>query len=178
MDLALNNLQRLICHKTNQTKPLGARSAEYGGLGGTEQPNSNIFCWTWLCVMEKHVSTLNECGSFLRLLCALQFKNSKGISWWLHHTKSITFMKLCFWSRLLRFIHVDPLPFALNIVIKDPFFITCNDIFEKLVISLPWKKICSYGYAIFHFLFTMRNQTSFLFTFPSSGRLWIGVYWG
>ena len=24
MDLALNNLQRLICHKTHQTKPIGA----------------------------------------------------------------------------------------------------------------------------------------------------------
>ena len=32
---------------------------------------------------------------------------------------------------------------------KMPILITCNNIFEKQVISLAWKKTCHYGYAIF-----------------------------
>ena len=62
------------------------------------------------------------------------------------------------WSFVLglatEFILVNPLTFALNIDIKDPFFVICNDNFEKLVISLLWKKTCCYGYAIFFILLT------------------------
>ena len=67
-------------------------------------------------------------------------------------------MKLFFWGRLWRFIFVNPLPFALNIFIKDCFLfiyflspVMCSSslqFLEKLVISLPWKKTCRYGYAI------------------------------
>ena len=35
MDLVLNNLQRLICHKTQQTKPT---SSNAGALGNEEYP--------------------------------------------------------------------------------------------------------------------------------------------
>ena len=40
-------------------------------------------------------------------------------------------MKVCFWWRLQRVILIAPLPFELNIVIKDLFFIICNDIFSR-----------------------------------------------
>ena len=54
------------------------------------------------------------------------------------------------------------LSFTLNIVIKDTFFVTCNDIFEKRVISLSRKKTCHFWYAIFLFLLTksMRNPNT------------------
>ena len=42
------------------------------------------------------------------------------------------------------FVFVSPLSFVLITVIKDPFFITCKDILEKQVISLPWKKSCEW----------------------------------
>ena len=80
------------------------------------------------------------------------FKNSKWIILQLyHHTHSITFLP---WNssilvQLRRFIFVNPLSMALNIVIKDPFFISCNDILKKWVICLPWKKTFGYGYVIF-----------------------------
>ena len=86
----------------------------------------------------------------------LWFKNSKSIiPMILPYTQhNFSSMKLCLWSRLWKFILVNPLPFALNIVRKDPSFITCNDILEKWVISLPWKKTCCYGYVIFLILLT------------------------
>ena len=39
----------------------------------------------------------------------------------------------------------------LNIMIekKKNMFVSYNDIFEKQLISLPWKNTCSFGYAIF-----------------------------
>ena len=46
------------------------------------------------------------------------------------------------------------MPFASNIFIEDPFFVTSYDIFEKRVISLRKKKSCLYRYAIFFILFT------------------------
>lgn len=45
-----------------------------------------------------------------------------------HYLSSI---KLGFWDRLWRFIAITPLPFALNIVVYNPFFITCYDIFKE-----------------------------------------------
>ena len=52
--------------------------------------------------------------------------------------------------------------FTLNIVIKDPLFVTFYDILDKGVISLPWKKTCCYRYAIFLILLTksLRNPNS------------------
>ena len=52
------------------------------------------------------------------------------------------------------------LPFALTIIIKDPFLVTCSDIFEKRVISLLWKKTCRYGYAIFLIDFAKSTKKS------------------
>ena len=67
---------------------------------------------------------------------------------WSHNTHSMTifFIKFHFWGRLLRCILVNTLLFALVIVIKHLFFVSCKDIFEKRVISLPWKNICRFGF--------------------------------
>ena len=87
-------------------------------------------------------------------MCALsvwlQFKNSKWIILrWSLYIHNIIFFHETPPLRHAAEIHPNnPLPFALNIVIKDPFFVSCNDILEKRVISLPWKKNCRNGYAI------------------------------
>ena len=44
---------------------------------------------------------------------------------------------------------VNTLPFVLKIVIKDPLVVICNNILEKSVISILWKKTCCCKYAIF-----------------------------
>ena len=67
-------------------------------------------------------------------------------------------------------------------IIKDLFVIICNNILEKPVISLPWKKTCYYGYAIFLILLT-KNQYqkpkwsvySFFLSLSSGNTLWIGM---
>ena len=115
----------------------------------------------------------------------LLFKNSKMnntavIPPYTNH--NICSMMIKLWGKLWRFILVYPLPFALNIIIKDPFFVTCNHIFEEHVISLLWKKTCCYGYAIFLVLLSRRvwrTQMPILLTFPfsSGGWLWIGMCW-
>ena len=56
-------------------------------------------------------------------------------------------VKLHLYSRLQRFIFVNLLSLKLNRIIKDPFFIICNNILEKLIISLSLKKTCYNGYA-------------------------------
>ena len=66
----------------------------------------------------------------------------------LHRTHSITFLP---WSSAFvvgcrMFILLNPLFFALNMILKDPFFVTCNYILERLVLSLPRKKSSEYGY--------------------------------
>ena len=87
-------------------------------------------------------------------------------------------MKLRLWGRLLKFILDNPLPFVLNIIIKDPFFITCNDILEKQVISLSWKKTYCYGYGILFFsLRAWGSQIPRLFTFPTFIKWWQIVDW-
>ena len=72
---------------------------------------------------------------------------------------NVSSMTLLLWGRLLSFILVNPLPFALNIVIEDPFIVNCNDILEKQVISISRKKTFINGYVIVLILFTkhMRN---------------------
>ena len=92
-------------------------------------------------------------------------------------------LKLCLWGKQCRFILVNPLHFASNIVTKDPLFVTCIDILKKRVISRSWKKTCRYRYVIFFILLTksMRNQNaqlahlSYLF-FLYCGRLWIEYF--
>ena len=54
--------------------------------------------------------------------------------------RSFSSMKLRLWDWLRRFIIGSPHAFELNIVIKDPFFLTCNDILEKRVIFSDLKK--------------------------------------
>ena len=75
-----------------------------------------------------------------------------------HNFNSI---KLHLWGQPQRFILVYLLPLALNIVVKDLLFVTCYDILEKRVISLPWKKTRRYGYVIF---FTRRYEYVIFFT--------------
>ena len=43
MDLALNNLQRLICHKTQQTKPQQQWLTNYKTKQNQSKNNSNLF---------------------------------------------------------------------------------------------------------------------------------------
>ena len=154
-------------------KSLGAWSDEYDRGSRTDQPKSNIFfrhdsCWMWLCViMKKH----EECRFFKRfsgtqcscreykftLSVWLQFKNSKlivpVIPPYTQHNFSI--MKLYIWGKLQRFIPANPKPVALKIVIRHIFDIH-NDILEKQLISLLWKKTYHYGYAIFLIFFTKK----------------------
>ena len=87
----------------------------------------------------------------------LQFKNSKWIIPCMippYTQYSFSSMKFYFWDKLQWFILVNQLRFAKNIVIKDPFFDTYNDILETLVIFLPLKMTRSYGYMIFLILLT------------------------
>ena len=65
-------------------------------------------------------------------------------------------IKLHFGGRLRRFVFVNPLPFVLNIVLKDPLFVTGNDILEKRVIFLLWKKTC-YRFVIY-FIFLIKSM--------------------
>ena len=60
------------------------------------------------------------------------------------------------------------LPFTLNIVRKAALFVTVRqDILEKRIISLPWKKTCHYGYVIFVNILTerMRKPNSLILAF-------------
>ena len=103
------------------------------------------FLWRFSCTHCKTVERISqqcvfECGLNLNM------NNNAVIPPYKQHNVSFIKFRLC--SRLRRWICVNPLPFGLNIVINDPFFVICYDIFEKWVISLPWKKTCRYGYAI------------------------------
>ena len=75
------------------------------------------------------------------------------------HTYNFSSMKFRLWGRLQRFIHVNPLSFVPKIIIKDPFFITCNEVHKETVISQPWKKIFCCGYGIF-FIFLTKSITN------------------
>ena len=63
---------------------------------------------------------------------------------------------------LQRLIIVNLLPFALNTVIKHPFFVTHNAILENQVISLLWKKTYT---SLFFLLRVWVTQTPSLLTF-------------
>ena len=89
-------------------------------------------------------------------------------------------MRLYFCDWLQRFFFVNPLPFVLNIVINDPFFVNCNDILEKQLISLIWNKTCHCEYVIdlISLINSKRNSNIHFFkSFSSGDRLWIGMYW-
>ena len=90
----------------------------------------------------------------------LQFKNSKDVTVrWSHYKHSRTYLA---WRSTFGVSCGDcPLSnhclLPMSIVIKEPFFVPCNNILEKRVISLLWEKICWYGY-IFIFLFIKRMR--------------------
>ena len=110
----------------------------------------------------------------------LQFKNSKWIiPRWFYDTYSIIF--LC---RSASWVDCRDSYLSIHcllhwIVIKDPFFITCNDILEKQVISLPWKKMYCYGYVIFVILLfeSMRKLNAQLAQFFYLFKWWQIVDW-
>ena len=85
-------------------------------------------------------------------------------------------MKLQLWSRQQRLILINSVLFALNIVTKDPFFhhLHWYSGGEGGVISLPWKKTCSYRYAIFLILQYVKPKclACSLFLSFSSGSRW------
>ena len=91
--------------------------------------------------------------------------------------RNISSVNLRLWSRMQRFILLNPLLFALNIVIKDLFVVNSNDILEKWINYLIWKKTCCYGYAIVLILLT-KSMKNFFLAFSSGGRLWIGLCCG
>ena len=85
-------------------------------------------------------------------------------------------------SWLQRFILLNALSFVLNIVIKNPFFVTYNDILEKWVISLPWKKSCCNKYMIFSSFHNGYKEPrcltcSLFWSFSNGSTLWIGMCW-
>ena len=89
-------------------------------------------------------------------------------------------LKLCLWSRLWRFILVNPLPFALDIVIKHPFAVTFNDVLEKQVISQTLKEdlslwICNLPHSSsLEYEECKFPACSLFLSFSSGSRLWIG----
>ena len=147
-----------------------------------DQPKSNIFscmilaeCSLVLSWSNTRFLLLMSARHFLRRFSCtslhwvwLQFKNSEWIILrWSHLTQRITFLPL---SSAIKVDCRDSslsISCFLNIVIKDPFFITWNGISKKQVISPLWKKICYYGFAIFLIFLTksMKNQNDQLANF-------------
>ena len=60
--------------------------------------------------------------------------------------------------------------FVLNIVIKDSFFVTCNDILEKQVIPLPWKKTYHHHHVVPRAWISLTLLRHFSLLFITSGR--------
>ena len=81
-----------------------------------------------------------------------------------HTRHNFSSKKLHFWGRLR---DVNPLPFALNFVVKDSFLTISSYNLEKRVFSLPWKKICRYRCRIFFILLpkSMKNLNAQLSQF-------------
>ena len=108
------------------------------------------------------------------------FYNPKWlISQWSYHTHSITFLPgiSTFGLGCERLILVCPLVFALNIVIKDPDFVTCNDTLEE---CLSWKKAFHNGSAISLIILnlSMSNLNTqlayFSYVFQVTADSWLG----
>ena len=97
------------------------------------------------------VDKKKACSECLIAVLKVKMNNTAVIPFYTRHRFSS--MKLHLWDRLWKF-----LSFALNFVIKDPFFTTFNDIREKWIISLHWKKTYRYGYALFLILLTQSMQ--------------------
>ena len=85
-------------------------------------------------------------------------------------------MKLHLWGRLQKFNLVNPLPFALRIVMKDPFFITCNNIFEKQVTEREFVEMDMQTYLFFS-LRVRRSQIPSLYIFLIFFKGWQIMDW-
>ena len=139
---------------------------KYGRWGSTDQTKSNIF-WREMFFSEdctsrsfwENKSTLSVC---------VQFKSEwkLTIPRWSHHALCLNFL----WCQLRRFIHFNPLLFALSIVTKDSFFVTCNYNLEKRIVSLSSKKWkCDLPYSSHQESEEPKNRTCSLFLYFSSG---------
>ena len=173
--------EKKFCHwreNEKRWKWLGARSSEYGGSGRTDKHNSNTL---FLVNVTLRYHGEAQRFSYWRVYFEVSDIVLKSQNEWypydIQHT--IFSIKLRFMRRLWRFILVCPLPFALNLAIKDAFFVSRNDMLEERVISLPWKKTTRNEYDIFLILFTksMKNWNAELSHFSyhfRGGQLWIG----
>lgn len=88
-------------------------------------------------------------------------------------------MELSLWGRAWKFILVNPLLFVLNIVIKDLFFITCNEWYYSEAANFCLERwLVAMDMQSFLF-FSLISPACWLFLFfPSSSRWWIGLRWG
>ena len=116
------------------------------------------YWWKWEIFLDFHAYVAAVKSINLHWV-SLWFKNPKWIiPQWSHHTHSITFLQ---WSSTFGVCCGESSLSIHCLVIKDPFFINCNDVLEKQVISLHWKKTCCYGYAIFILLTkSMKNPNT------------------
>ena len=91
-------------------------------------------------------------------------------------------MNLRLWGRIFILVYLQS--FVSNLIINDPFFLTCNEILENRVIYPHWKKFCHHRYAIFHIILTesIRNQDaklahfSIFFKWPLIFCLFVGWF--
>ena len=67
--------------------------------------------------------------------------------------------------------------FALNIVIKDLSFVTCNIFEEWMIFLLPWKKICQYDMIYLIFLIKNMRSPNTHFAHFSYFFKWIRISW-
>ena len=123
-----------------------------------------VSSWIWLCVIyEKHnVSSLDQCGTFfIRFwyICGSCWAFKSALNDYILKEQNEFFGKL----RIL-----CSLSFVFNIVIKDPFFVTFNDILESREISLLWMNSSLKVYEK-----AERATCSFFLSFWGGSRLYI-----
>ena len=117
-------------------------------------------CWMWPCIIMKkyNVSSIGGYGILLESFhahtaadettrlyrvsdCVLKTQNNNATVIPPYTLQKCSSINLHHWSTQWRFILVNSLTSAINSVIKDPFVVTCDDILEKRIICLPWKKM-------------------------------------
>ena len=139
------NFFRSFCREPKIWKSFHARSSEYIRWCRTDQFTFNTFLYVilaeWGFVLSWRSTTfrlLTSAGHFHRRMvlsihCSYwEYKSALSVFLWLkmnntavfpsYSQYNFTFVKLHLWGRPWRFILVNPLTFALNIVIKDSFF--------------------------------------------------------
>ena len=98
----------------------------------------------------------------------LKMNNTTVILPYIQHKFSS--MKLCFWVKLQRFIFVNSLLSALNIIMKDSFS-------SPVMVFLRNESFLYFGYVIV-LIFSLRYQMPSLLTFPIFFKWWqIGMCW-